>query len=206
VPTPPPAAAAEQVSSHVQCVPRPAPLQVWCVGHAVLAAGSDAGQVPSVVHAPCVFVSTQNVPAPVQPDGAGLQTQDALPAPPWQVEFVVHVVEFAALTKRQLFASLLQVETLPLSQKGPVAVHAVALHSQVPEPPHVWCVPQVVVPALNTQLSPSFWQLADAPLALMQMLPTFEPQVASVLHEQAAEEAPVGAHVWCVPQPTAVSA
>jgi hypothetical protein len=100
-------------------------------------------------------------------------------------------------------ASFAHVETLPLSQNGPVAVHTVALHWQRPVPAlQDWCVPQVVVPLLKTQLFPSFSQSTEAPFA--QMLPTVV-QVASVTQLQAPTPGlPVQA--WCVAHVTGVSA
>jgi hypothetical protein len=73
-------------------------LHDWCVGQVVSLAALEAGHVPSVVHAPWVVVLLQKVPAPVQPAGAALQTQAALPAPPVQVAFVVQIVELGALS------------------------------------------------------------------------------------------------------------
>ena len=100
-------------------------------------------------------------------------------------------------------ASFAHVETLPLSQNGPVAVHTVALHWQRPVPAlQDWCVPQVVAPLLKTQLFPSFSQSTEAPFA--QMLPTVV-QVASVTQPQAPTPGlPVQA--WCVAHVTGVSA
>jgi hypothetical protein len=95
---PTPACTAVQVSSQVQRVPSPAPLHDWCVGQVVSFTALEAVQVPSVVHTPWTVVLLQNVPGPVQPAGAGLQTQEALPAAPVQVAFVVHTVELAPLT------------------------------------------------------------------------------------------------------------
>jgi hypothetical protein len=106
-----------------------------------------------------------------------------------------------------LFASLPHVETLPLSQKGPLAAQTVGLHAQSPVAPlQVWCVPHVVVPALKTQLSLSFWQFAEAPLPLMQMFPVVEPQVASTLHVHTDAPAVGVVQAWRAPHATATSA
>ena len=147
------------VLSHEQAPPRPAPLQVWFAGQAWSLLPS-AGQVPSVVQLACVPEPLQKVPAPVQPAGARvvLQAQAALPAAPVQVAFAVQVVEFVALTKRQLLASVEQVEMLlPPEQNGPLAVQVVGLHAQRPEAPQVWCEPQPVVVCVK-QPAPSFTQ------------------------------------------------
>jgi hypothetical protein len=99
---------------------------------------------------------------------------------------------------------LLQVDTLPGSQKGPVVVQAVALHPHWPVAAlQVWCGPQTVVPALKMQPSPSFWQLADEALPLMQMLPTLASQVASRLHVHRDAPAEGVVQVWRWPQATA---
>jgi hypothetical protein len=151
------------------------------------------------------FVPVQNEPAapPTHSGGAALHWQLAAPAAPVHVSFVVQVVEFEALTKRHWLASLAHVETLPLSQNAPAAVHTVALHWQRPVPAlHDWCVPQVVAPLLKTQLFPSFSQSTEAPFA--QMLPTVV-QIASATQPQAPTPGlPVQA--WCVAHATGASA
>jgi hypothetical protein len=140
----------------------------------------------------------------VQTAGFGLQTQAAAPAAPWQVSFAVHVVEFEALTKRQLLPSVEHVETLPPSQNGPAAVHTVGLHLQRPVvPSQVWCVPQAVVVCVKRQLSVSFAQWIDE---LPEQTSPAAVQFASVTQLQTAAPAVGVVQAWCVPQATAVSA
>jgi hypothetical protein len=140
-----PAGAALQVQAALPA----APVHVWCAPQAACVVWTVTQPCASATHV-VTPPASQYVPAPCeQIAGAGLHTHDAEPAPPEQVSFDVHVVAFVALTKRQLFASRPQVDTLPPSQNGPVVVHVVALHSQAPVPPlQAWCAPQLVVPAL----------------------------------------------------------
>jgi hypothetical protein len=72
------------VLSHVHVLPTPAPLQVWCVGQAVVAVTSRQLS-ESAVQVDTWLASGQNVPAAVQPAGGVLQTHDFAPAAPWQV-------------------------------------------------------------------------------------------------------------------------
>ena len=160
-----------------------APPQVWCA--------PQAAWVVWTVTQPCASATqvvtalpSQYVPAPCeQMAGAALHVQLAAPAAPVQVSFAVHVVEGAALRKRQFFTSVEHIETLPPSQNGPAVVQVVGLHAHRPVvPSQVWCVPQMVVPLLKRHWSLSFTQLTDAPLR--RALPTAE-QLESVTQPQA---------------------
>jgi hypothetical protein len=200
VPMPPPDWAAVQVSSHEQAPPRPAPLHVWFAGQA-WSVSASAGQVPSVVQFASVPGPLQKVPVPVQAAGAVWHTQDALPATPVHVEFVVQVVEFVALTKRQLLPSVAQVETLAPSQNGPFVVQVVALHAHRPEAPQVWCGPHVVVVCVKQPL-PSTAQCTDE-------LPEQESPAAVQAGSATQAQAPtpgLPVQAWFAAQATAVSA
>jgi hypothetical protein len=140
----------------------------------------------------------------VQTAGFGLQAQAAAPAAPWQASFAVQVVEFVALTKRQLLASEEHVETLPASQNGPAAVHTVALHLQsLVVASQAWCVPQAVVVCVKTQVSLSVAQWIDE---LPEHMSPATVQFASATQLQTEAPAVGVVHAWCVPQATAVSA
>ena len=150
----------------------------------------------------CVPGPLQKVPRPVQPVGAVLQAQDALPAAPVHVAFVVQVVEFVALTKRQLLASVAHVEMLlPPEQNGPFVVQFVVLQPQTPEAPQVWCGPQAVVVCVK-QPAPSLAQWTDE-------LPEQESPTTVQAWSTTQAQAPtpgLPVQAWFAGQPTAVSA